>query len=99
MSKAKRRARDAIVALLIALAPFAYKQATLGNQFIAGVTAAMMVTLVLIYRYADAKVIEAAREIADADDDGAVADDLKPVLRRVGRFIRRRVSAGRNSQS
>jgi len=84
MPNAKRQARDAVVGLLIALAPFAYKQFTLGYKHVAGLTAVVMLALILIYRYADAKVIEAAGEIADADE-------LKPVLRRVGRSLRRHI--------
>lgn len=93
MTKHKRKARDAIVGLLIALAPFAYKQVTLGHHATGGATVAVMCSLVLVYRYADAQLIEAAREVADADNDDAVADDLKPVLRRVGRFFRRRLTS------
>jgi|GEM_PF-5518238 len=93
MTKHKRKARDAIVGLLIALAPFAYKQITLGNRVVGGTTIVVMCSLILVYRYADAQLIEAAREVADADGDDAVADDLKPVLRRVGRFFRRRLTS------
>ncbi|GGO01733.1 hypothetical protein [Haloarcula pellucida] len=89
MSKTKRRARDAIVGLLVALAPFAYKQLVLGNRTTAAVTAVAMAGLVLVYRYADARTIEAAA--------GADAEDLKPVLRRVGRTIRRRLPSGEDN--
>lgn len=84
MSRKPRWARDGVVGLLIALAPFAYKQATLGNGFVAGVTIVVMGLLVLAYRYADARVVEAVRE---ADD----AEDLKPVIRRVARKLRQLV--------
>ena len=84
MSKSHRRARDAIVGLLVALAPFAYKQAISGDPYVAGVTAALMLGLVALYRYADARAIEVALEAGDADD-------LKPVLRRIGRQLRKRV--------
>jgi len=91
MSKAKRTARDSIVALLVALAPFAFEQFATGSDIVAAITAVVMVLLALVYRYVDAQVIETARDVADVDGDGDVADDLKPVLRRVGQFIRRRV--------
>lgn len=86
MSKTQRRARDAVFALLLALAPFAYKQLLAGDDVVAGVTVAVMVGLVLAYRFLDARTIEAA---LDADD----AEDLKPLLRRIGRAIRRRFSS------
>jgi predicted membrane-bound mannosyltransferase len=79
-----RNTRDAVVGLLIALTPFAYKQFIAGNDVVAAVTLAVMLGLVLAYRFLDAKVIEAA---LDADD----ADDLKPILRRLGKSIRRRL--------
>ncbi|MBX0325742.1 hypothetical protein EGH21_22250 [Halomicroarcula sp. F13] len=91
MSNHKRKARDAVVGLLIALAPFAYKQVLLGNRVVGVLTAVVMALLVFVYRYADAQVIETARDVADADNDGAVADDLQPVLRRVGRQVKRRL--------
>jgi len=90
MSKRKRTVRDSIVALLVALAPFAFEQFAAGSDIVAAVTAVVMLVLALVYRYVDAQVIEAASDVADVDGDGEVADDLKPVLRRVGRFIRRR---------
>jgi hypothetical protein len=79
----KRNARDAVVGLLIALAPFAYKSALQGQPYVAGVTVTVMGGLVVVYRYADARAIE---EALDADE----AADLKPILRRVGRVLRRR---------
>ncbi|MEA5387109.1 hypothetical protein VB779_08610 [Haloarculaceae archaeon H-GB11] len=85
MSKNQRRARDALVGLLVALAPFAYKQFLAGNQYVAGVTLALMAGLGLVYRYADARAMEA---VAEGD-----VDELKPVLRRVGRRLRKRVKS------
>lgn len=81
-----RRARDALAALLVALAPFAYKQFVLGRTVVASVTVATMVGIGLAYRYADARALEHLASEADADE-------LKPVLRRVGRYVRRRFSS------
>lgn len=91
MQQRKRKARDAIVGLLVPLGAFAYQQAILGRHIVAGITTLVMLFMVLVYRYWDAQLIEAASEVADADNDGNVADDLKPVLRRAGRFVRNRL--------
>lgn len=92
MSTHTRRARDALVALLIALAPFAYKQAVTGNRVVAGVTIVVMGGVIVVYRYADARVIEAVATEADAEE-------LKPLLRRVGRWLRRRLTSSRTQLS
>jgi len=76
-----RRSRDALVGLMVALAPFAYKQFVSGNTVLGAVTAVAVGALALLYRYADAQVIEA---VGDAD-----AEELRPVLRRVAQWVRR----------
>ena len=82
MSKTTRRARDAIMGLIATLAAFAYQQILAGRYRTAAITAIVIGALFTVYRYADARVIEA---VADAE-----ADELKPVLRRLGRLLRRK---------
>lgn len=79
-----KKARDAIVGVIVVLAPFAYESAVAGEYYTAGVTGALVGLLVLLYRYADARVLE---ELAQADP--ADAEELKPILRRLGRALRR----------
>ena len=90
MSQHTRRARDALVGLLVALAPFAYKQHVLGHDYVAGLTIVVMAGVIVAYRYADAKTLEAVAAVAPED-----ADELKPILRRAGRWLRRRIEATR----
>lgn len=83
-----RRTRDALVALLVSLGPFAYTELLAGNHATAGLTLAVMAGIAAVYRYADARVIET---VADTD-----AEELKPVLRRIGRRLRTGIDRARN---
>ncbi|MDS0284723.1 hypothetical protein [Haloarcula onubensis] len=81
MSKKTRGARDAVMGLMIALASFAYQQFVNGNTEVAAVTAVVVVLLFGVFREADARTIEYFA--------GPDAEELKPLLRRLGRWLRR----------
>jgi len=83
-----RQTRDAVVTLIAGLAAIVGELLRSGNDYAAAVAVIAMVLAALAYRYLDAKTLEAI-----APDD---ADELKPILRRVGRAIRRR--AGRSEK-
>lgn len=82
MSTNTRRARDAVMGLIVALAPFAYQQFVQGNHAVASVTALVVVLLYLVYREADARTLDAVA--------GADAEEIQSVIRRIGRFLRRK---------
>ncbi|WP_435065875.1 hypothetical protein [Halobaculum sp. EA56] len=78
-----RAIRDALLGPLFALLVFTYRQFVLGNPYVAAAGAVGVLAVGLAYRYVDAHVIEAAVEAGDVED-------IKPVLRRLGRWVRRR---------
>lgn len=77
MSKRQRAVRDALLGPMFALCVFTYRQFVLGQTYVAIAGAVGVLITAAAYRYADAKLIEAAVDAGDVED-------LKPVLRRVG---------------
>jgi len=69
--------------LIVALASFAYQEFAQGRRVTGAATLAAVAVLFLVYREADARTIEYFA--------GADAEELQPVLRRVGRAVRRRL--------
>lgn len=78
-----RTQRDGLVGAIASLAVLVGEFLRSGNDYAAAVALVALVVAALAYRYLDARLIEAL-----APDD---VDELKPILRRVGRAIRRRV--------
>lgn len=72
-----RRARDSILGLMVALAPFAYKQWALGNLWAAGLTTGVVGGLFLAYRFADARMLRALAEAEAVDDPEAVGSAIE----------------------
>lgn len=83
MPRRKRAVREALLGPMFALTVFSYQQAVKGNLYVAGAGAVGVAATFAAYRWADAEVIEAATEAGDVED-------LKPALRRVGRWLRNR---------
>jgi hypothetical protein len=78
-----RTQRDGLIGALVSLGLLVQEFIRAGNDAAAAATLVAMLLVFVAYRYLDAKTLEAI-----APDD---ADELKPILRRVGRAIRRRV--------
>lgn len=78
-----RTARDGVVTIIAALSGLVGEFVRSGNDYAAAIAIVAIVVAALAYRYLDAKTLEAI-----APDD---VDELKPILRRIGRAIRRRV--------
>lgn len=90
MKRTSRTARDALVALLVVLAPYAAEQWYLCNHYVAAATTMAMGALVLLYRYADARTLEVVAQTAPEN-----ADEFKPVLRRAGNMLEQLVESAK----
>ena len=82
MKRTTRTVRDGLLALLVVLAPYAAEQWLLCNHYTAAVTMVGMGAVLLLYRYADARALEALAQTAPDD-----ADEFKPILRRAGKAL------------
>lgn len=76
----------ALLGLMLALAPFAYKQFVIGNVYVAGVTVVAIVLVDQARRHVESQLVQAV-----LDSEESTPEAAKPVLLTVGRALRERV--------
>lgn len=91
MSKRHKAGEKAILTLMLALAPFAYKQYMIGNVYVAGVTVVAIIGLDQARRHVESQLVQA---ILDSDESTPQA--AKPLLVQLGRSIRKRAQQYRS---